>query len=455
MMSFLRKIGCLAFILASCVPACLAQAGADAAAQLDRAATAFQKNRHFMGSVLVAKGGKILLEKGYGMADIEWNVPNTPDAKFRLGSITKQFTATAIMQLVEQHKLAVQDPACNYFDGCPDSWKKITIHELLSHTSGIPSYTDDKEFPKPQFIRVPKTPTEIVLLSKDKPLDFAPGTKWKYDNTGYIFLGAILEKVSGEKYAAYLKKHIFDPLGMSDSGYDDTAEILPHRASGYQPCRQGLCNAQYIDMSLPFAAGSLYSTVQDLYKWDRALYTDKILSKASRDKMFTPVMHDYGYGWMLNRMAGHKQIGHGGGIPGFASYIARFPDDDAAVIVLSNNVAGNAQVVAAALAGTLFGQKVVLPGERKAITLSPDILNRYVGTYQVGPLLVTFSNENGHFMVAPKGQPKIEALPSSETQFFIDQVDAVFAFTPGQNGGKAQEVKLEQGGMTLTGKRVK
>jgi CubicO group peptidase (beta-lactamase class C family) len=421
--------------------------------RLNRVAAAFEKNRHFMGSVLVAKGGKILLEKGYGMADLEWNVPNAPDAKFRLGSITKQFTSTAIMQLVEQHKLSLQDPACKYFDGCPDSWKKITIHELLSHTSGIPSYTDDKEFTKPQFIRVPKTPAEIVLLSKDKPLEFDPGTKWKYDNTGYIFLGAILEKVSGEKYAAYLKNHIFDPLGMSDSGYDETAEVLLHRASGYQPCGKSLCNAQYIDMSLPYAAGSLYSTVQDLYKWDRALYADKILSKSSRDRMFTPVKQDYGYGWMLNRMANHKQIGHGGGIPGFTSFIARFPDDDAAVIVLSNNIAGNAQAVAAALAGTLFDEKVALPGERKAISVSSDILDRYAGTYQVGPLVITFTNEGGHLMVAPKGQPKLEAKPSSDTEFFIEQIDALFTFTPSP-GGKSPEVKLEQGGMSLTGKRI-
>ena len=205
-----------------------------------------------------------------------------------------------------------------------------------------------------------------------------------------------------------------------------------------------MCNADYIDMSLPYAAGSLYSTVRDLYKWDRALYTDKILGKASRDLMFTPVLQNYGYGWMIGPLANHKQVGHGGGIPGFASYIARFPEDDAAVIVLSNNIASNAQAVAAALAGTLFGEKVVLPGERKPISLQSAVLNRYVGTYQVGPLLIAFTNENGRFMVAPKGQPKLEALPSSETEFFIERLDAVFTFTPGPDG-KAQTVKLEQG----------
>ncbi len=442
--------------------ACLAaDAPADLPSHLDHVVVQFVQHRHFMGTVLVAKGGSILLDKGYGMADLEWNVPNTTDAKFRLGSVTKQFTATAILQLAEQHKLSVQDPACNYFGSCPDTWKKITIHQLLSHTSGIPSYTGFKDFEKPASLRIPKTPAEILLLSKDKPLDFPPGTDWKYDNSGYIFLGIIIEKVSGEKYADYVKKHIFDPLGMTNTGYDETAVVLPHRASGYQPCLppgengagDTLCNSDYIDMSLPYAAGSLYSTVDDLYKWDRALYTDKILSKASRDLMWTPVKRNYGYGWMLGPMANHKQIGHGGGIPGFTTYIARFPDDNAAVIVLSNNVAGDSEPLTAALAATLFGEKVELPGERKAIHLDATILDRYTGTYQLGPLVVTFTNEGGHFMAQVKGQGKLEALPSSETQFFIERLGAVFTFTPAADG-KAQEVKLEQGGGTLVGKRV-
>lgn len=431
----------------------LAQTGDELTHRLDDLATAYQQHRHFMGSVLVAKGGHILLEKGYGMADLEWSVPNTPDARFRIGSMTKQFTATAIMQLAEQHKLSVQDHACKYFDQCPDAWKQITVHQLLSHTSGIPSYTDNKQFATPPFLRLPKTPAEILLWTKDKPLEFEPGTKWMYSNSGYIFLGIIVEKVSGEKYASYLQKHIFEPLGMLSSGYDETNVVLPHRASGYQPCGQSICNSDYIDMSLPYAAGSLYSTVGDLYKWDRALYTAKVLSKASLDLMFTPVRNEYGYGWMLGPMANHKQIGHGGGIPGFSSYIARFPDDDAAVIVLSNNIQGNAAAVAAALAGTLFGERVDVPHEMKPITLPPAILDRYTGKYQVGPMVITFTDDDGHFMVAPQGQPKIEAKASSENQFFIEAVGAVFTFTVGPDG-KTHEVKMQEGPATLTGQRI-
>ncbi len=420
---------------------------------MDEAATAFQKNRGFMGTVLVAKGGKVLFEKGYGSADLEWDVPNTPDAKFRLGSITKQFTATAILQLAQQGKLSVTDSACKYFADCPDTWKKITIHQLLSHTSGIPSYTGMKEFMTPKLMRVPLTPVEVLLLTKDKPLDFEPGTKWSYDNSGYIFLGVIIEKVSGEKYADYIQKHIFDPLGMADTGYDVTDVVLKHRASGYRPCKEDLCNSAYIDMSLPYAAGSLYSTAEDLYKWDRSLYTDKLLSAASREKMFTPVMHDYAYGWEVHPMAEHKQIGHGGGIPGFATYIARFPEDDAAVIVLSNNEAANSQAVAAVLAGTLFGQKVKLPQERKIVPVDAKLLDHYVGSYELGSTTITFSNDNGHLMFAA-GSAKLEAHPLSDTQFVVEAMDGVFTFGAVDANGKAQEVRLEQGSTSTTAKRV-
>lgn len=327
----------------------------DLPAKLDQVIAGFQKDHSFIGSVLIAKGGKVILEKGYGMANIELGVPNGPDTKFRLGSITKQFTATAILQLEEQHKLSVTDAACKYIAECPDSWKAITIHQLLSHTSGIPSYTSDPQFMKPKFMRIPLTPMEILMLSKDKPLDFPPGEKWRYDNSGYIFLGIIIEKVSGENYAEYLHEHIFAPLDMQDTGYDVSAAILKNRAAGYGSSRGGFHNSEYLDMSLPYAAGSLYSTVRDLYRWDRALYIDKVLTKASRDKMWTPVKNDYGYGWGIKPEHGHKQIAHGGGINGFSTFISRYPDDDAVVIVLSNNEAANTGAIASSLTGVLFG----------------------------------------------------------------------------------------------------
>src|SRR5258708_143973 len=251
----------------------------DLAAELDQVGAGFQKDHFFTGSVLVAKGGKVILEKSYGMASIELGVPNGPDTKFRLGSITKQFTSAAILQLEEQGKLAVTDLACKYIAECPESWKAITIHQLLSHTSGIPSYTDTPSFMKPQFMRVPMTPLEILMLSKGKPLDFAPGSQWKYDNSGYIFLGVIIEKVSGEKYADYLQKHIFGPLEMRDTGYDVAAAILKNRAAGYSGGSNGFHNADYLDMSLPYAAGTGYSTARTRNCCDRALFSRQVLRR--------------------------------------------------------------------------------------------------------------------------------------------------------------------------------
>ncbi|HYL78450.1 MAG TPA: serine hydrolase domain-containing protein [Bryobacteraceae bacterium] len=351
----------------------------DLTSKLDYVLTGYEKNRAFIGSALVAKGGKTILEKGYGMANIELGVPNGPDTKFRLGSITKQFTATAILQLEEQGKLSVNDLACKYVAECPESWKAITIHQLLTHTSGIPSYTNGPEFTKPRMMRIPLSPMEVLTLTKDKPLEFQPGEKFKYDNSGYVFLGVIIEKVSGEKYADYLKKHIFGPLDMQDSGYDDTSAILKNRAAGYRSSDNGeFHNAEYLDMSLPYSAGSLYSTVRDLARWDRALYTGKVLSKASREKMWTPVKNNYGYGWDV-RKDGHKQLSHGGGINGFSTFIARYPDDDAVVIVLSNNQQANTAPIAIALAGVLFGEGADLPWERKQISVAQNILDRYAG----------------------------------------------------------------------------
>ena len=421
--------------------------------RLDNVVEAFQKYRHFMGTVIVVKDNQILLKKAYGMADLEWHIPNTNNGKFRLGSITKQFTATAILQLAEQHKLSVDDTACTYFDRCPSAWKKITIRQLLSMTSGIPSYTEEKSFLQPIGTRIPEKPAEILLRTKDKPLDFKPGTQWKYDNSGYIFLGIIIEKVSGEKYEDYIKKYIFEPLGMSDSGYDYTATILSHRVSGYRRCGHVFCNSNYMDMSIPFAAGALYSTVDDMYKWDRALYTDKILSNASRRQMFTVVMNNYGYGWDLSPMAQHQQIGHGGGIFGFSAYIARFPKDKALVIVLSNVEETDSKAIAASLAGTIFGEQVSMPTEIKPIFLAPTLLKQYTGIYKFKSFVINVTAKDGHLVIAPSGQPKEEAVPFSKNQFFIESLSAVQTFTLDKDTN-TMELKNEQGGSVYIGKRI-
>jgi len=424
------------------------------AAKMDAVVKAYAGKTGFMGSVLVAKGGAVLFEKSYGMADLEWDVPNTPDAKFRLGSITKQFTATAILQLQEHGKLSVDDPITKYVDGAPEAWKGISIHHLLTHTSGIPSYTEFPDFAKPKFMRVPLAPLEIVMLSKDKPLEFQPGEKWKYDNTGYVLLGYIIEKVSGENYSEYLKKHVFEPLDMKDSGYDWSRTVLQQRASGYHWGGASYLNAEYLDMSLPHAAGSLYSTVRDLYRWDRSLYTEKVLSKKSLDRMFTPVKNDYAYGWFVTRSKDRTRVTHGGGINGFATIITRYPDQQAVVIVLSNVENGDSGGIATRLANILFDEPVELPWDRKEVTVDPKILDRYVGTYDLGAIKIDVTAEDGKLYIHPTGQPKMQLFAQSENSFFLKVADATFDFVLGPDG-KAKELTTHQGGATITGTRIK
>lgn len=328
---------------------------ADFAAKADRLCSDFVEQKKFMGSVLVARAGKPLFRKSYGFANLEWDIANTPDTKFRLGSITKQFTATLILQLVEQGKLKLDDPVSKYYTDAPKTWEKVTIHNLLNHTSGIPSYTGLPNF----FVTgstLPLTPAQIVKLTQDMPLEFEPGVKFKYDNTGYILLGYVIEKVTGKPYADNLRQSIFDPLGMKDTGYDVFSVILKHRASGYGMKGSDMINSPYLDMTLPYAAGSLYSTVDDLSTWDQSLYTDKLLTADSKKKMFTPGLSNYGYGWFIDKRFNRQHVEHGGGINGFNTIISRYPDDNVLVVVLSNLNSNALEKIGTGLAGLLFGE---------------------------------------------------------------------------------------------------
>jgi D-alanyl-D-alanine carboxypeptidase len=320
-----------------------AQKNPDLASKAD----AYIKAAGTQGSVLLAKNGKLILVKGYGVANIELGVANTPATKFRLGSITKQFTATAILQLEEKGKLKVGDSISKYIPDSPAAWDGITIHHLLTHTSGIPSYTDQAGY-QTHMRDLAGAPLDFIDRFRDLPLEFTPGEKFHYDNSGYFLLGVIVERASGMRYEEYLQKNIFQPLGMTDTGYDWPATILKDRASGYSKGAGGeQVNAEFLDMGQPYAAGSLYSTVLDLYKWDRALYTTKVLSAQSLEAAFTPGKFDwaegikYGYGWGIAQVHGHKTVGHGGGINGFSTVIWRAIEEDAVSIVLSNSDAGN------------------------------------------------------------------------------------------------------------------
>jgi CubicO group peptidase (beta-lactamase class C family) len=320
----------------------------------------------FRGAVLVGINGKIEFEKGYGFADEEWKVRNSPGTRFRIASMTKQFTAACILLLQERGRLNVHDPISKYLTNLPEAWQPITIHQLLTHTSGIPEYTDASRMN--ELFRTGATPQQMIDLVADMPLQFKPGSKFSYTNTGYILLGMMIEKVSGESYAAFLDANIFGPLGMADSGYDEASEILSDRASGYDRKDGRLINADFIDMSVPYAAGGIYSTVEDLYRWNEGLANRKLLSAESLREMFqgypeTASLHGhygyqghYGYGVGVIERFDRTLYYHGGGVTGFSSYILRFPREHICIVVLSNDGLVQTWALADHIAADLFDQ---------------------------------------------------------------------------------------------------
>jgi CubicO group peptidase (beta-lactamase class C family) len=317
------------------------------------------KESRFSGSVLIAQNGNVFVRQGYGEADREKHLMNTAQTKFRLGSITKQFTAMAILILQARGKLNVQDRICTYLSECPATWQNITLHHLLTHTSGIPDFASFPDFLTTQGS--PSSPTQTIARFKDKPLDFQPGKKFSYSNSGYILLGAIIERASGTTYEAYLRDNIFVPLQMVNSGYDHNNGDL---AVGYRD--QTSVPADFVDMSIPYAAGGLYSTVEDLYRWDQALYTDNLIPKSLRDMMFTPfaltsdrsgVRYGYGYGWGIGEEDNHLLVSHEGGINGFHSVIARYPNDKVVIIILGNRQDMNLFEMRTQLTKIVFGEK--------------------------------------------------------------------------------------------------
>ncbi len=354
--------------------------------QLDDLLNKYTEYGQFNGSVLVADHGKVIYKKGFGLANREWDIPNAPDTKHRLGSITKQFTAMLIMQLVAEGKLDLQATISKYL---PDYSKvngdKITIHQLLNHTSGTPNYTSFPNFFK-ELSRNPYTPTEMVRMYADSILDFTPGEQFSYSNSGYITLGAIIEMVTGKSYEEVLQEKIFTPLKMNNSGYDHHNTILKKRAAGYEMKGSKPENAPYIDMSTPYAAGSMYSTVEDLFIWDQALYTEKLLPKKYRDMMYEKYVpafgQYYGYGWSVgyfpvgNTKDSTEIIGHGGGINGFNTLITRMPKEKSTIILLNNTGRAPLEDITIAINGILHGATYDLPKQSLANLVYKEIIDK-------------------------------------------------------------------------------
>jgi CubicO group peptidase (beta-lactamase class C family) len=350
------------------------------AKQIDDLMRRYVDNGKFNGTVLVAENGKVIFKKGYGLANMEWNTPNEPDTKFRLGSLTKQFTSMLIMQLVEQGKLRLEGKITDYLTDYPKAaGDKITIHHLLTHTAGIPNYSDLPDYKTYERNRF--KPADLIKKFSELPLTFEPGAAFAYSNSGYVVLGAIIEKVTGKPYEKVLQENIFTPLQMFNTGYDMSYKILPNRASGHQRWNLVYENAPYIDMSIPYAAGALYSTVEDLALWDQALYTDKLLSASSKAILFTPYKNGYAYGWGV----GKRQVGqlkdsievmnHQGAVNGFSTSLIRIPKNRQLVVLLDNTGTPNLSAVQNDIIKILYNQPFDLPKVSVAYVLGNAIQN--------------------------------------------------------------------------------
>lgn len=428
--------------------AALLVSGAPALAQdvgrMDQIVQAAVDADEFTGSVLVARDGEILFDRGYGFANREWNAPNDGDTKFRLGSVSKQFTAVAIMILNERGLVDLDAPVKTFLPDAPAAWDGVTVRHLLTHTSGVPSLTgfDDYEASK----TLPATIDSLIGRFRDRPLDFQPGEGWAYSNSGYILLTAIVEKAGGKPYAEFVAENLLQPLGMSDSGYDSHAAILPRRASGYTPTARGFVNADYIDMSIPKGAGALYSTTRDLLKWERGLFGGRLLKPQSLTLLTTPVRNNYAFGLMVTEAGGNRTVGHSGGIEGFNTHLAYDPDRRMTVVVLGNLNGPGPDQVAGSLLALARGETVTLPNERRAVAVAPEVLRAYEGVYELAPTFtVTVSVVDGKLMARATGQQAFELHAESADRFFLTVVDAQVTFTRDASGAVTGLV-LRQGG---------
>lgn len=403
----------------------------------------------FAGVVLVASGIEIRLRQSFGLADREWQIAHRPASKFRLGSLTKQYTAAAILQLMEKDALALDDPIARHYEDAPDAWRDVRLIHLLTHTSGIPSYTSEPGFFE-AAARLDRTPEEIIALTRDRPLLFQPGEKFKYNNGGYVLLGHIIENLTGRSYEDYLHDKLLRPLGLRDTGYEHDERLIPFRARGYRFAKGGIENAAFIAMSVPHAAGAIYATADDLFAWLRALKDARPISAASVALMIKDHGHGYGMGFAVQSQFGRRHLVHAGGINGFSVVLSHYPETDTSFIVLANIQGAPVQKIARDLAALYFGI-----GETQAeIALDPALLADYVGTYVLGENRILRVHQDGaRLFVDWAGQTGLEAIALDDHHFRAKWADWSLSFEA-DGVALASHATLTQEGRVFSGPRI-
>lgn len=392
---------------------------AELSAKVDAYVHPYVDGNNFSGVILIALGENVLFRGAYGMANYELAVPNSLQTRFHIASISKSFTAAAILILEQRGMLNVNDPVAKFIPDYPNG-EKITLQHLLTHRSGIPNVNNLPGYSEQSKKRL--TLPEIIQLFRDQPLEFAPGARFQYSNSNYNLLAFVIEKVSGKSYGEFLQQNIFEPLAMKDTGNDDGSdELVANRASGYVPVgMRDLENAPYLNWSIKTGNGSLYSTVDDLYKWDRALYADKVLSKGARDRIFTDYM-GFGYGWFVRKHFGRRVTAINGRSPGFTSSLERFVDEDICIALTANTYSGLTQTMADDLAAIVFNEKYERP--RPAVAVSPAVLDGYVGHYQFG---ADFSYNPNAMVTVERTRDGLRLESSGTVSYLIPQAQNNF-----------------------------
>jgi len=423
-------------------------------ARMDQIVQSYVSNKTFAGSVLVARGSDVIVSKGYGLANVEWNVPSSPSARFKVASITKQFTAAAILLLEERGRLKIDDLVKTHLPEAPPTWDRITLFHLLTHTAGFPGLQ-----PPPTGRQAPVespdgTVAGFVTALMQRPLESQPGERFNYTNSGYLVLGHLIQKLTGQPYETFIRENIFMPLAMKDTGLDSPS-VIARRAGSYTVTPNGLVNASYpSDRIVPNTAAGLYSTTEDLMRWQNGLYGGKVISKASLQKMTTPFKGEYGLGVYIHTIDGRRAATHGGGAPPFAN-LTYFFDRGISVVVLGNLSVAPSAEIAGYLGALAHGDTVQLVSEKKAITVPASVLARYAGVYQ-------FSNgqtmavkvEGGQLAAQPTGGNALPFLAESETRFFVRDINLVVEFVR-DGAGNVTEVLMLQGTRQERATRVK
>jgi D-alanyl-D-alanine carboxypeptidase len=408
-------------------------------AQLDAVVASYFRADQPGAAVLVMRDGKTLLRKGYGLAGLELGVAIQPEHVFRVASITKQFTAVAILQLVEQGKISLDDPITKFFPDYPTQGKTITVEHLLTHTSGMQSYSSKDDFMS--LIRSDLTPQQLIDTFKNDPMLFSPGERYASGNSAYVILGAIIEKVTGQSYAEYLAANVFAKAGLTETHYDDPIRIIPKRVEGYGRNRDGgaLVRARYVSPTIPYSAGSILSTVDDLARWTDAVSAGKVVRSDLLQRAWTPYRltsgeaTTYGYGWAINTLFGSRMIAHGGRVMGFTAHALWMPEEKVFVAVLSNTEVPPVSTgyLARRLATFAMGQ----PWNPVAIAMTAEQLGEYEGVYAIDDKTArTLTVADGKLFSQRTGGDRVAVLPRARDQFFFEDSFTTMSFERGADG---------------------